>query len=267
MSIATLVVDDEPIARHAIVRLLRDDPAVELLGECGDGVSAVEAIRSQSPDLVFLDIQMPAMNGMDVAATIGAERMPATVFVTAFEQYAVRAFEANAVDYLVKPFSRERFATTLRRVKARLSTGEVMGGAASVRILQALDALRQRDDYIQRIPVRVDQQVSFIDVDQIVWIKANGNSVQVHAADGAHDVRETMSALAARLDPRRFARVHRSAIINIRRIQVIHPWFNGHHVVTMDTGQKLRMSRYQHETFLRLVSAGTAKQATWDGGQ
>ncbi|MFZ0871644.1 MAG: LytTR family DNA-binding domain-containing protein [Rhodanobacter sp.] len=263
MSIATLIVDDEPIARHAIVRLLRDDPDIELLAECGDGASAVEAIRSQSPDLVFLDIQMPALNGMDVVAKIGAERMPATVFVTAFEQYAVRAFEANAVDYLVKPFSRERFADTLRRVKARLSNGEGegVGGAASVRILQALDALRQRDDYIQRIPVRVDEHISFIDVDDIVWIKASGNTVQIHLASGIHEMRETMSAIAARLDPRHFARVHRSAIINVRRIQAIHPWFNGHHVVTMDTGQKLRMSRYQHETFLRLVSARGGKAA------
>ena len=260
MSIATLVVDDEPIARHAIVRLLRDDSDIELLAECGDGASALEAIRSQSPDLVFLDIQMPAMNGLDVVTTIGAEHMPATVFVTAFEQYAVRAFEANAVDYLVKPFSRERFANTLRRVKARLSTGEGVSGATSVRILQALDALRQRDDYIQRIPVRIDERISFIDVDAIVWIKASGNTLQIHLADGVHDLRETMSALAARLDPRHFARVHRSAIINVRRIQAIHPWFNGYHVVTMDTGQKLRMSRYQHETFLRLVSAHGGKR-------
>ena len=259
MSIVTLVVDDEPIARHAIVRLLRDDPEIELLAECGDGVSAVAAIRSQSPDLVFLDIQMPAMSGIDVVATIGAERMPATVFVTAFEQYAVRAFEANAVDYLVKPFSRERFANTLRRVKARLSTGDGTGGAASVQILQALDALRQRDDYIQRLPVRIDEHISFIDVDQIVWIKASGNTVQIHLADGVHEMRETMGTLAARLDPRHFARVHRSAIINVRRIQAIHPWFNGYHVVTMDTGQKLRMSRYQHETFLRLVTTGSEK--------
>lgn len=261
MSIATLVIDDEPIARHAIVRLLRNDPDIELLGECGDGAAAIEAIRNQSPDLVFLDIQMPACTGMDVVAAIGAERMPATVFVTAFEQYAVRAFEANAVDYLVKPFSRERFANTLQRVKARLSPGAGARGADSVRILQALDALRQRDDYIQRIPVRVDEHVRFIDVDDIVWIKASGNNVQIHLADGMHDMRETMSALAARLDPRHFARVHRSAIINVRRIQAIHPWFNGHHVVTMDTGQKLRMSRYQHETFLRLVSAHGGKRA------
>ncbi|MCP1373260.1 LytR/AlgR family response regulator transcription factor [Dyella lutea] len=257
MKIGTLVVDDEPIARRAIVRLLRDDPDIELLGECGDGASAVEAIGHQSPTLVFLDIQMPAMSGMEVAATIGAERMPATVFVTAFEQYAVRAFEANAVDYLVKPFSRERFAATLRRVKTRLSAGE----GSSAQILQALQALRQRDEHMQRIPVRIDEHIGFIDVDDIVWIKASGNTVQIHLADRVHEMRETMSALAARLDPRHFARVHRSAIINVRRVQAIHPWFNGYHVVTMDTGQKLRMSRYQHETFLRLVSTRGGKSA------
>lgn len=254
MSITALVIDDEPIARHAVVRLLRDDPEIELVGECGDGVSAVEAIRSRSPDLVFLDIQMPAITGLDVLATIGAERMPATVFVTAFEQYAVRAFEANAVDYLVKPFSRDRFADTLRRAKARLSSGAGTGPEATARILQALDALRQRDDYLERIPVRTDEHVVFVPVDDIVWIKASRNTVQLHLADRVHELRETMAALAARLDPRHFARVHRSAIINVRRVKAIHPWFNGHHVVTMDTGQQLRMSRYQHETFLRLVT-------------
>lgn len=259
MSISALVVDDEPIARHAIVRLLRDDPDIELLGECGDGASAVEAIRRQSPRLVFLDIQMPAMSGMEVVATVGAQHMPATVFVTAFEQYAVRAFEANAVDYLVKPFSRERFASTLQRVKSRLSAGEAAGAQASMQILQALNALRQRDEYIQRIPIRIDGHIGFVNVDDIVWIKASGNTLQLHLADGVHEMRETMSALGDRLDPRHFARVHRSAIINVRRIKAIHPWFNGYHVVTMDTGQKLRMSRYQHETFLRLVSARGGK--------
>lgn len=253
MSVSALVVDDEPIARHAIVRLLREDPDIELLGECGDGASAVTEIRSRSPDLVFLDIQMPAMTGLDVVAEIGAERMPATIFVTAFEQYAVRAFEANAVDYLVKPFSRERFAKTLHRAKARLSAGDAEA-RASARILQALDALRQRDDYLERIPVRVDEHVVLIAVDDIVWIKASRNIVQIHLADHIHELRETMASLAARLDPRHFARVHRSAIINVRRVKAIHPWFNGHHVVTMDNGQQLRMSRYQHEAFLRLAT-------------
>jgi two-component system LytT family response regulator len=248
--ISTLVVDDEPIARHAIVRLLCDDPEIELLDECGDGASAVIAIRERSPDLVFLDIQMPVMTGLDVLATIGAERMPATIFVTAYEQYAVRAFEANAIDYLVKPFSRDRFAATLQRAKKRLSADVDV----SARILQALDALRQRDHYLERLPVRVDEHVVFVPVDDIVWIKANRNVVELHLAGKVHELRETMASLAARLDPRHFARVHRSAIVNVRRVQAIHPWFNGHHVVTMDTGQQLRMSRYQHETFLRLVT-------------
>jgi two-component system LytT family response regulator len=253
MKIATLVVDDEPIARHAVVRLLREDPDIVLGGEYGDGASAAQAIREQSPDLVFLDIQMPAMTGMDVVATIGAARMPATVFVTAYEQYAVRAFEANAVDYLVKPFSRDRFAETLRRAKARLGPGGVSGAAAGS-IQQVLDALRRREGYLDRVPVRIDERVTFVDVDDIVWIKANRNIVEIHLADRVHEVRETMTSLAERLDPRHFARVHRSAIINVRRVQSIHPWFNGHHVVTMDTGQKLRMSRYQQEAFMRLVS-------------
>jgi two-component system LytT family response regulator len=226
---------------------------VDVLQECGDGVAAVQAIRSQSPDLVFLDIQMPGIQGMDVVATIGAARMPATVFVTAYEQYAVRAFEANAVDYLVKPFSRTRFAETLQRVKARLSASKV-GAAAGVGIEQVLEALRQRDNYLERVPVRVDERVTFVDVGDIVWIKANGNVLEIHLADRKYELRETMSSLAERLNPNQFARIHRSAIINVRRVEAIHPWFNGHHVVTMDTGQKLRMSRYQHEAFLRLVA-------------
>ncbi len=258
MSIRVLVVDDEPLARRAIVRLLADDPEIELLGECGDGVSAVKAIREQSPDLVFLDIQMPAITGLDVVATIGAERMPATVFVTAYEQHAVRAFEANAVDYLVKPFSRERFASTLLRARQRVSAATGTSAQATTQILQALDALRQRESYLQRIPVRVDEHVVLIDVADIVWIKAARNTVEIHLATKMHEHRGTMTALAERLDPRHFARVHRSAIVNIARVKTIHPWFNGHHVVTLDSGQQLRMSRYQNEAFLKLASTRTA---------
>ena len=254
MSLTALVIDDEPIARHAVVRLLREDPDIEVAGECGDGVSAVAAIRDLSPDLVFLDIQMPAITGLDVVATIGASRMPATVFVTAYEQFAVRAFEANAVDYLVKPFSRDRFTDTLRRAKQRLATARGADADATARIMQALASLQQRDAYLERVPVREDERVVLVDVDDIVWIKASGNTVRLHLADRVHELRETMAALAARLDPRRFARVHRSAIINIRRVKDIHPWFNGYHVVTMDTGQQLRMSRYQHDAFLKLAT-------------
>jgi two-component system LytT family response regulator len=253
MKLSVLVVDDEPIARQAVVRLLREDPDVAQLSECGDGASAVGAIRAGSPDLVFLDIQMPAMSGLDVVRTVGFERMPATIFVTAYEHYAVRAFDANAVDYLVKPFNRERFTHALARAKTRLATAGP-AAEASARIMQALDALRRRDDYLERIPIRESEQITFVDVNEIVWIKASRNTVLIHLADRVHEMRETMAGLAERLDPRQFARVHRSAIVNVRRVQAVHPWFNGYHVLTMDTGQKLRMSRYQHEAFLKLVS-------------
>jgi two-component system LytT family response regulator len=256
VSIRTLVVDDEPIARHSITRLLRGDPDVELVGEYGDGASALEAIRHLAPDLIFLDIQMPEMSGIDVAASIGAERMPATVFVTAYERYAVRAFEANAVDYLVKPFSRERFELTLQRVKRRLSTEAASTLATPAQVLRALAELRREQDYVQRIPVPVDEHITLLDVDALDGIEASRTHVRLHAGKDVYELRETMTTLEGRLNPRRFARVHRSAIVNIDRIKAIHPWFNGYHMIVLTTGKELRMSRYQHESFLKLSRFG-----------
>lgn len=258
MSIRTLVIDDEPIARHSIVRLLRDDPDIRLLGEYGDGASALDAIRGLAPDLIFLDIQMPEMSGIDVVAGIGDARMPATVFVTAYERYAVRAFEANAVDYLVKPFSRERFELTLRRAKHRLSTEAASAVATPAQVLRALAELRREQDYVQRIPVPVDEHITLLDVDQIDWIEASRNHVRLHAGKAVYELRETMTALEMRLNPRCFARVHRSAIVNIARIKAIHPWFNGYHMIVLSTGKELRMSRYQHENFLKLSRFGAS---------
>ena len=252
--IRALVVDDEPIARLAIVRLLNEDAGIEIVGECGDGASALKAIRGLAPDLVFLDIQMPAMTGIDVAAKIGHEHLPATVFVTAYERYAVRAFEANAVDYLIKPFSRDRFLLTLERAKRRLASGDAaLEQVASAQVLRALNELRREQDYLERIPVPVDDHLVFVDVRDVDWIEANRNLARLHVGKQVHEVRETMAALEARLNPRHFARVHRSAIVNVSRVSAIHPWFNGHHVLVLNTGQQLRMSRYQHEAFLRLT--------------
>jgi two-component system LytT family response regulator len=257
MSIRTLVIDDEPIARHSIVRLLRDDPDIHLLGEYGDGASALDAIRGLGPDLIFLDIQMPEMSGIDVVAGIGDARMPATVFVTAYERYAVRAFEANAVDYLVKPFSRDRFELTLQRAKRRLSADSA-SLATPAQVLRALAELRREQDYVQRIPVPVDEHIMLLDVDQVDWIEASRNHVRLHAGKTVYELRETMTTLEARLNPRQFARVHRSAIVNIGRIKAIHPWFNGYHMLVLTTGKELRMSRYQHENFLKLSRIGAA---------
>lgn len=250
MSIRAMVVDDEPIARHSVVRLLREEADMSVIGEFGDGASALEAIRRLRPDLVFLDIQMPELTGIDVAASLGEEALPATVFVTAYEQYAVRAFEANAVDYLVKPFSRERFDAMLRRVRRRLA-GE--GGQASAQVWQALAELRREQGYARRLPVPMDGSVILLDVARIDWIEANRNRVRLHVDKEIYELRETMTSLEARLDPRQFARVHRSAIVNVDRIRAIHPWFKGYHMVVLTTGQELRMSRYQHETFRGLA--------------
>ncbi len=252
--IRTLVVDDEPIARLAIVRLLKEEADVELLGECGDGASALRQIRDLAPDLIFLDIQMPAMSGIDVAARLGHERLPATVFVTAYERYAVRAFEANAIDYLVKPFSRERFLLTMQRARRRLASSDAaLEQAASAQVLRALNELRREQDYVERIPVPVDEHLVFVDVGQIDWIEANRNIARLHVGRQIYELRETMTALESRLNPRQFARVHRSAIVNVGRIKAIHPWFNGYHMLVLSTGKELRMSRYQHEAFLRLT--------------
>jgi two-component system LytT family response regulator len=257
MSIRTLVVDDEPIARHSIVRLLRDDAEIEVLGECGDGARALAAIHALRPDLLFLDIQMPEMTGIDVVASIGHEVLPATVFVTAYERYAVRAFEANAVDYLVKPFSRERFVQTLARAKRRLSAENHTAQPNSADVLRALVELRRQQEYVQRIPVPVEEYITLLDVTRIDWIEANRNRVRLHVGKDIFELRETMTVLEARLDPRRFVRVHRSAIVNVDRIKAIHPWFNGYHVVVLTTGKELRMSRYQHETFAKLSRLDT----------
>jgi len=182
MSLSVLVVDDEPIARHALARLLRDQPDIAIAGEYGDGASALAAIRAHSPDLVFLDIQMPELSGLEVAAALGAQ-LPATVFVTAYEQYAVRAFEANALDYLVKPFSRERFAQTLQRARQRLARDQ----DEPRRVAQALEALRRREEYLERVPVRIDERVVLVPVEDIVWIRANRNTVELHLAGAVHE--------------------------------------------------------------------------------
>ncbi|WNL44957.1 LytTR family DNA-binding domain-containing protein [Dyella sp. BiH032] len=250
MSIRAIIVDDEPIARHSIARLLREEADIAVLAEFGDGASALEAIRRLKPDLVFLDIQMPELSGIDVAASLGEEDLPATVFVTAYEQYAVRAFEANAVDYLVKPFSRERFDAMLRRARRRLA-GE--GGQASAQVWQALAELRREQGYARRLPVPLDGSVILLDVARIDWIEASRNRVRLHVGKETYELRETMASLEQRLNPRYFARVHRSAIVNIERIRAIHPWFKGYHMVVLTTGQELRMSRYQHETFRGLA--------------
>ncbi len=230
---------------------------MNLLGEYGDGASAVEAIRRQRPDLIFIDVQMPEMSGIDVVNAVQSDAMPAIVFVTAYERYAVQAFDIDALDYLVKPFSRERFFQTLERAKRHIATRA--SGTASADVLRAVELLQHRPEYVQRLSVPVDEHLILVDVADIDWIEASRNRVRLHVGKQMYTVRQTMTHLASRLDPSVFLRVHRSAMVNVHRIKAVHPWFNGYHLLILNTGHQLRMSRYQHQSFLQLT--GREKRA------
>ncbi len=251
MTLRALVVDDEPLARRALLRLLKREADVQVIGQCGDGESAVETIRRTRPDLVFLDVQMPEMDGFRVVEAVGVERMPVTIFVTAFDRYALRAFDANAVDYLLKPFAAERLTRALARARDRC-VGKADQEAAQ-RLFSLLDRTRFQTDYAQRLTVSTRGRILFVEVADIDWIEAEGNYARLHVSRKIYDVRETLQSLMEKLDPRDFVRIHRSTIVNQRRIREVQPWFRGSHIVVLESGEELRMSRYQREAVERLL--------------
>jgi two-component system LytT family response regulator len=250
VSIRALIVDDEPLARRSIRRFLGRSVGVEVIGECGDGDSAVEIIRKHKPDLVFLDVQMPEMTGFDVIRKIGPEAMPVTIFVTAYDHYALRAFDANALDYLLKPFSRERFDLALKRAKERVAGRMDLNSLRAA--LARLGRSRAQPHYLDRLTIVKNGRIRLLDVSEVDWIAARGNYVRVHTRHGHHEIRETLTNLAANLNPREFLRIHRSTIVNVRRIREIQPWFRGHHLVILQDGRQLRMSRYQRNVAKQL---------------
>ena len=250
MSIRTLLVDDEPLARRAIRRLLGKHDGVEVIGECGDGESAVIAIRERTPDLVFLDIQMPEMDGFQVISEIGTHEMPATIFVTAYDRYAIRAFDANAIDYLLKPVDKARFERALTRAQRRIAGG--LKHDEVHRIISSLERLASVQTYPDRLAIPQNGRVRFVATKDIDWIEAEGNYIRLHAGKREHAFRETLAGLEERLNPSEFLRIHRSAIVNIQRIKEIQAWFHGHHRVLLEDGTALRMSRYQREIARKL---------------
>ena len=249
MSIQALLVDDEPLARHAI-RFLGKHSGVEVIGECGDEESTVRAIRESKPDLVFLDIQMPEMDGFQVLSEIGANEMPVTIFVTAYDRYALRAFDANAIDYLLKPIGKDRFERALTRAKRRIA-GELKRDEVH-RIISSLDLLAAVQTYPDRLAIPKNGRVQFVATRDIDWIEADGNYVRLHVGTREHEFRETLSSLEEKLNPAEFLRIHRSTIVKIQRIKEIQAWFHGHHRVLLENGTTLRMSRYQRKIARRL---------------
>ncbi len=245
--IRVLIVDDEPLVRRGLATLLAEEPGIEVVGEARNGTEAVTQIRNNRPDLVFLDVQMPGLDGLGVLSALGPEERPAVVFVTAFDQYAVRAFDLHAVDYLLKPFDDERFRTALIRVRDRLQAG----GAARERaaIAAVLAELRGTPAGPDRLAVREQGQIVLVPVDEIDWIEAADNYVRLHRGKQYHLLRESLNRLEATLDRRRFARIHRSAIVNLTRVRALEPIPGGEYDVILADGRRLTLSRGYRDRF------------------
>jgi two-component system, LytTR family, response regulator len=240
-SIRVLVADDEMPARQRLVDLLRKDAQVAQILEAADGVSAVESIQCQRPQLVFLDVQMPELDGLGVIDAVGAEQMPPTIFVTAYDQHAIRAFETNALDYLLKPYSDERFESALKRAKARLQ--ERTTSEFGQRMMKMLSVVPPAQRLWDRLVIKSDGSTRFIRVVEIDWIEAAGVYVNLHVADQQILYRAALHEVAERLDPKRFVRVHRSAIVNIESILQLEPISHGEFDVVLKSGARTRVSR------------------------
>lgn len=244
-----MIVDDEPLARERIRTLLAEHGEWAVAAECGDGLDAVAAIERDRPDLVFLDIQMPELDGFEVLDALGSAA-PAIIFVTAFDEFALRAFEVSAVDYLLKPIDPGRFEQALGRARSRLGA---TAPDSSLQLEQLMHLWRARQHLATRFVVRDGGTISFVRVQDVDWIDAAGNYVRLHAAGREHLVRDTMKAVEARLDPATFVRVHRSAIVNIDRVSALEPYFHGEYVVIMRDGARLTSSRSHSERLRALL--------------
>jgi two-component system LytT family response regulator len=241
MPLTVLIVDDEPLAREGLQALLSRDPEVGMIREARDGREAVASVRELTPDIVFLDVQMPEMDGFAVVRTIGAEHMPAVVFVTAHDQYAIQAFEVNALDYLLKPVVEDRFEKALVRAKSRIRSNGAEG--LQRQIIGLLETIASPRNYLKRLAVRSAGKTLFIDVEELDWVQGAENYVELHAGQATHLLHVTMNALEKSLDPAAFLRIHRSLIVNVRRIRDLQPGAHGEYLITLRDGTRLQSGR------------------------
>jgi two-component system LytT family response regulator len=254
MKIRALIVDDEPIARKGIRRELERDPDIEIVGECTNGRDAVSFLRRREAEIVFLDLQMPELDGFGVVEAVGVERMPTVIFVTAFDEFALKAFEMHALDYILKPFNSERFQKALRRAKTQIN--QASSSALSERLLSAIRDSRlaqKREGYLERVVVRAGGRIFFLGVEEIDWIEAADNYVRLHAGKESHLVQGTMSKLESCLDPKLFLRIHRSTIINVTRIKELQPLFHGEYAIILSNGKELTSSRSYRDKLQQLL--------------
>ena len=239
--IRTLIVDDEPLARDKIRMFLERDPEIEIIGECVDGVHAVASIEESNPDLLFLDIQMPGKDGFEVLRTVGVDRVAAVIFVTAYDEHALRAFEYHALDYLLKPFAANRFQDALTHAKSQLLSEPE--SPFKKQLMTLLGSVDGDSRYIRRLVVKTSGRIVFLKVEEVDWIEAAGNYLTLHVGAASHLIRETMNDLESRLDPAQFLRIHRSTIVNIDRIREMQPLFHGDFTVMLMNNTRLMLSR------------------------
>jgi two-component system LytT family response regulator len=241
VSVRTLVADDEPLARKRLIRLLENEPDAELVAATSTGLETVEAVRVHAPDLLFLDVQMPGLDGFGVLAALGGDQPAAVIFVTAYDAYAIQAFDANALDYLLKPFDADRFHRAFDRAKDRLRRNEA--GPPPAQLASLLESLTRSRTTAERLAIRAEGRVYFLRVQDIDWIETAGNYVRLHAGKTAHLLRESLSSLETRLDRERFLRVHRTTILNVERLRELQPWFSGEFIAILHDGTRLKVSR------------------------
>ena len=253
--IRTLIVDDEAPARARIRQLLKGEPDFEIVGECANGRQAVAAVQKQRPDLVFLDVQMPRLGGFDVCAALGDKSLPSVIFVTAYDQYALQAFEVHAIDYLLKPFDRERFQKALRHAREQWRRGKDAPTASQIASL--LEDLKPGAKKLERLAFKANGRVIFIRPEEIDWVEADGNYVDMHVGGISHHLRETMSWLETQLPSGQFMRISRSAIVNLDRIKECQPLFYGDYVVILQNGAKLTLSRNFRDRLEKLLARRT----------
>jgi two-component system LytT family response regulator len=244
VKVRALIVDDEPLARQRLRALLRAEPDIDVVGECADGQEALAAIRELDPHLLFLDVQMPVLDGFGVLEALGPEPLPAVIFVTAYDSYAIRAFEVNALDYLLKPFDRDRFRMALERARSQIfKTPSPYTGEQLSALLDHNPSGRTERQFLERLVIKSGGRVFFLRAEEIDWIEAAGNYLRLHVAGDMHLLRETMNNLEARLHPDKFLRIHRSTMVNLERVKELQPWFHGDYKVILLDGTELTLSR------------------------
>ena len=251
MNIRALIVDDEPLARERLESMLAAESDIEIVGQSCNGIEAVAAIQATTPDLVFLDVQMPELDGFGVLAALEGERQPAVIFVTAHDRFALKAFEVHAIDYLLKPFDRERFRKALDRARQQLKQRE--GGEIEQKVSALLAGLKNEPRSLDRIPVKSSGRVVLVKTSDIDWIEAADNYVNLHTGKEAHLHRETMTALEGRLPASKFLRISRSTMVNVDRIKELQPMFHGDYTVILQNGTKLTLSRGYREALNQLL--------------